>query len=162
MRSTLFSNYRSAFSMQSLWRIKLVGLGRDALMNGTVRVRFVDGTEKTYVAGTPLLTIAMERQEYYQTSIMAARVNNSLSDLQSRQETDAAVDFFDLCSNQGAKVYERSLTFVLIIAAERLQPGKDIIVEHSMGGGVYFEWILDRAVTEVDIRLLEQEMENII
>lgn len=132
------------------------------MVNGKIRIRFADRTEKDYDSGTTLLTMAIERMDSHYTAIVAARVNNSLADLQARQETDAEVVFVDLCSNQGSKVYERSLTFVLIIAAERLQPGKDVVVEHSLGSGVYFEWILDRPVTEGDILLLEQEMENII
>jgi uridine kinase len=93
---------------------------------------------------------------------VAARVNNALTDLQSRLNTDAEVSFFDLRSGQGVKVYERSLTFVLIIAAQRLFPGKDIVVEHSLGNGVYFEWLLGRPVTETDVELLQQAMSEII
>lgn len=131
-------------------------------MNGLIRVRFPDGSEQEYASGTPLLKIAADRQPFHASPIVAANVNNALSDLQSRQETDAEIDFFDLSTGKGVKVYERSLTFVLIIAAERLFPGKDVVVEHSFGSGVYFEWLLDREVTEPDIRALEQEMERIV
>ena len=119
-------------------------------MNGLIRVRFPDGSEQEYASGTPLLKIAADRQAFHASPIVAANVNNALSDLQSRQETDAEIDFFDLSTGKGVKVYERSLTFVLIIAAERLFPGKDVVVEHSFGSGVYFEWLLDREVTEAD------------
>ena len=108
------------------------------------------------------MEIAADRQSCHASPIVAASVNNALTDLQSRQETEAEIDFFDLSTGKGVKVYERSLTFVLIIAAERLFPGKDVVVEHSFGSGVYFEWLLDREVTEADIRALEQEMERIV
>ena len=130
--------------------------------NGTIRVQFADGSEQTYETGTQLRNIAEARQPLHTSLIVAASVNNALTDLQSRLETDAEVDFFDLSSVRGVKVYERSLTFVLLVAAERLFPGKDIVVEHSFGSGVYFEWQLDRVLTELDIQLLEQEMERVI
>ena len=130
--------------------------------NGTIRVQFADGSEQTYETGTQLRNIAEARQPLHTSLIVAASVNNTLTDLQSRLETDAEVDFFDLSSVRGVKVYERSLTFVLLVAAERLFPGKDIVVEHSFGSGVYFEWQLDRVLTELDIQLLEQEMERVI
>ena len=134
----------------------------DVLVNGSIRVRFSDGSEQQYAAGTTLMEIAADRQSCHASPIVAASVNNALTDLQSRQETEAEIDFFDLSTGKGVKVYERSQTFVLIIAAERLFPGKDIVVEHSFGSGVYFEWLLDREVTEADIRALEQEMERIV
>ncbi len=132
------------------------------MVNGTIRVQFTDGSEQTYASGTPLRNIAEVRQSKHASHIVAASVNNALTDLQSRLEADAEVDFFDLSTGRGVKVYERSLTFVLLLAAERLFPGKDIVVEHSFGSGVYFEWQLDQPVTETDIQLLEQEMEHII
>ena len=131
-------------------------------MSGKIQVRFADGSETAYATGTQLLTIAMERQSLYPSTIVAARVNNALADLQVKQQTDAEIDFFDLSSGQGVKVYERSLTFVLIIAAHRLFPGKDIVVEHSLGNGVYFEWLLGRSVTAADVKLLQQKMSEII
>ncbi len=84
-------------------------------MNGEIRVRFADGSTKTYAVGTTLLAMARERQTHFRSRIVAARVNNALTDLQASQHTDAEVDFFDLTSGQGIKVYERSLTFVLIV-----------------------------------------------
>ena len=92
-------------------------------MNGEIKVHFSDGTEKMYGRGTLLLTMAKERQSLYPARIVAARVNNALTDLQVGQTADTSVDFFDLQSGQGLKVYERSLTFVLIVAAQRLYPG---------------------------------------
>ena len=91
-------------------------------MNGEIKIQFGDGTENLYGRGTLLLTMARERQPLYPARIVAARVNNALTDLQVGQKTDAAVEFFDLKSGQGMKVYERSLTFVLIVAAQRLYP----------------------------------------
>ncbi len=131
-------------------------------MNGEIKVHFSDGTEKMYGRGTLLLTMAKERQSLYPARIVAARVNNALTDLQVGQTADTSVDFFDLQSGQGLKVYERSLTFVLIVAAQRLYPGKEVVVEHSLGNGVYFEWLLGRPVTEADVALLAQAMSVII
>jgi len=131
-------------------------------MNGEIRIRFTNESVGSYPVGTTLLTMARERQSQYSSTIVATRVNNALTDLQVRQNNDAEVGFFDLGSGQGVKVYERSLTFVLIVAARRLFPGKDVVVEHSLGNGVYFEWLLGRPVSEADVALLQQEMSAII
>jgi len=131
-------------------------------MNGEIRIRFASGEESKYPRGTSLLAMAREHQKEYQAPIVAARVNNALADLQVNQQTDATVEFFDLYSGQGVKVYERSLSFVLIVAAQRLFSGKEVIIEHSLGNGVYFEWLLDRPVSETDVAALRREMSLIV
>lgn len=132
-------------------------------MDGNIRIRFSGETETAeFAAGTPLLEIAAARQARYAAPIVAARVNNILTDLQVKQNTDATVDFFDLRTGQGVKVYERSLTFVLIIAAQRLHPGKQVLAEHSMDNGVYFEWRLGRPLEGKDVSALQQAMGEVI
>ena len=54
-------------------------------MNGEIKIQFGDGTENLYGRGTLLLTMARERQPLYPARIVAARVNNALTDLQVGQ-----------------------------------------------------------------------------
>ena len=131
-------------------------------MNDTITIRFTDGTERVFPKGTSLLTIAAERQKKYATSIVVARVNNMLTNIQERLEVDAEVDFFDLTTGYGVKVYERSLSFVLIVAAHRLFPGKKIVIEHSLGDGVYCELLQGHPLTAADVKALENEMQEIV
>jgi uridine kinase len=131
-------------------------------MSEFITVRFSDGNECKYDRGTTLLEISRQRQLKYKSTIVAARVNNVLTDLQEKLEVSAEVDFFDLCTDQGVKTHERSLTFVLIMAADRLFPGKRVIVEHSLGDGVYCELALGRPTTVDDVAELSQEMNRFI
>lgn len=131
-------------------------------MSDSVKVVYADGSQAYFGKGIPLLTIAERRRALYRSSIVAARVNNVLTHIQECLEVDARVDFFDLHTGHGIKVYERSLSFVMIVAAHRVFPGKRIVVEHSLGDGLYCELLLGRALTEVDVDALQQAMTEVV
>lgn len=131
-------------------------------MTDTIKISFADGKAGCYPKGVLLMELAEKHQDRYDTPIVAARVNNVLTHIQECLEVEAKVDFFDLRTGQGSKVYERSLSFVMIVAAHRLFPGKQVVVEHSLGDGIYCELLLDRALTATDVAALEQAMHKVV
>jgi uridine kinase len=62
---------------------------------------------------------------------------------------------------EGRRIYERSLRFVLLIAAKRIFPDYKLRIEHSLGQGVYIE-MEGLRLGESDIDTLEGEMQDII
>ncbi len=131
-------------------------------MSKMINVQFKNGETKQYPNGVSLLQVSAERQARYETPIVAAKVNNDIKDLQFKLETDCLVEFFDLKTDLGNKVYQRSLTFVLIIAAKTLFPKGEVTVEHSLSKGLYCELHIGRKITQDDISRLEAEMRNVI
>lgn len=131
-------------------------------MNKRITVSFANGESREYDKGTVLLQIAKEVQELYSTPIVAAKVNNAIKDLQSTLDTDCKIEFFDLSTDLGNKVYQRSLTFVMLTAARELFPQGQVTVEHSLSKGLYCEWYIGRAVTVKDVAALQEKMRSII
>ncbi len=64
-------------------------------------------------------------------------------------------------NEEGRRIYERSLRFVLLLAARRALPGFDIRIEHSVGYGIYMR-ILGRDADEETTQKLEREMKRIV
>ncbi|WP_416338595.1 nucleoside kinase [Methylomusa anaerophila] len=95
---------------------------------------------------------------------MAAIMNNDIKDLQSTVEMDSRLDFLDLCTETGMKVYQRSLTFLLIVAAQELFPASEVevTVEHSLSNGLYCELHHGRDITPADVKNLAGRMREII
>jgi uridine kinase len=62
---------------------------------------------------------------------------------------------------EGKRIYERSLRFVLLIAARELFPDYKLSIEHSLGPGVYIE-MEDLRLTPSDVAALEGMMRDII
>ncbi len=134
-----------------------------AVMGEIISVRFSNGQTCQYPKGVTVLAMSQEEAGKRISPIVAAIVNNELWDLQIPVEKDSVVEFLDLHSDEGIKVYQRSLTFVLVTAAAELFPDSEITVEHSLSKGLYCE--LHRGQQEgsaQDIAALEQRMEQIV
>lgn len=64
-------------------------------------------------------------------------------------------------NEEGRRIYERSLRFVLLLAVHRVLPGLHVRIEHSIGYGVYMR-LVERDLTDGDIAALQAEMEKIV
>ncbi|HMM21913.1 MAG TPA: nucleoside kinase [Selenomonadales bacterium] len=131
-------------------------------MSQKVTVRFSDQESRVYDAGTTLLAVGRDVAERYDTAIVAAKVNNDVKDLQAEIKEDCHVDFLDMTGEEGMRVYQRSLAFVMITAARALFPQGEVTVEHSLSKGLYCELHLGRELTEADVRQLEAKMRELI
>ena len=62
---------------------------------------------------------------------------------------------------EGRRIYERSLRFILLLAVHRCYPNARVRIEHSIGFGLYFE-LLGKRVTQSDALLIEDTMREIV
>ena len=79
--------------------------------------------------------------------------------------TDIVTRDGELCpltlrDEEGRRIYERSLRFVLLLAFRRLMPGQRVRIEYSVGGGVYLH-TPGRELTAADVAAIETEMRAI-
>jgi uridine kinase len=117
---------------------------------------------KIYPETMQLKEISKEFQQFYEAPIVAAKVDNILKTLQSPIGEYQSLVFVDMTSDDGIKVYRRSVMFLLIIAIHELFESVDLIVEHSINKGLYCEVQGDHFLDECDIKKIEQRMRKII
>ena len=122
----------------------------------------VHGEHYEYPAGSTLLQISKAFSASYSTPIVAATINNDVKDIYTPVTEDCAVGFFDVSSEHGYKVFQRSLLFVMIMAARELFPNGQVISQHSLSKGLYCELNLEYPLTEQDVKALESRMREII
>jgi uridine kinase len=131
-------------------------------MGDYVTVKFADGDNRQYPAGTTLLAVSREFADRHATEIVAAKVNNDIKDLQTELSGDCTVEFIDIASDNGIRVYLRSLSFVMVTATRDLFPDGEVTVEHSLSKGLYCELNLGREITAEDVAGLEKRMTELI
>lgn len=131
-------------------------------MRETVTVHMANTMVRQYKYGTSLLDIAREWQAAYKTPIVAAKVNNEIKGLQFTPEQDCHLEFIEMASDPGIKVYQRSLTFVMVAAVSEIFPAGEVTVEHSLSKGLYCELHLGREATEADIEQIKQNMRRMV
>ncbi len=130
----------------------------------TVQARLADGRVFEAPIGTPLSQIIRVASGGRPCPVMAAIVGGLLCELTTRLEFDADVIPLDTASTDGARVYRRSLSFVMLVAAAEVFPEAEIFIEHSATtiGGYYCEVRGHPPFTQADLDVIERRMREIV
>ena len=94
--------------------------------------------------------------------ILAARVNNRYKELSYRIYKPVTVEFFDVRHFEGYRVYQRTLSFVMQMAAYELFPERKLRIRHTLGNGFYAEFDGNEVLKAEDVVLLKLRMEDIV
>jgi uridine kinase len=128
----------------------------------TVDVILPDNRVIVTTGNRTLLAISKEVAQHYPATIVAAVINEKVKDLENFVDTPSVVKFLDLTTMEGARIYQRSLTFLLIYATHILFPEAKIKVEHSLGKGLYCEIKKTPELTAADVSALEKKMWELV
>jgi uridine kinase len=94
-------------------------------------------TEKAYPFGTTLSDIITDQEINIGNPILGAMVNHSLKELDYMIYKPKTIRFIDYTHPDGKRMYMRSLSFVLFMAARELYPEANLKIEHSYSEGFY-------------------------
>jgi uridine kinase len=89
-----------------------------------------------------LIELAGKAQENQEHSIILAKVDGRLSELNGREITDQRVEFITTASGIGNDTYKRSVLFMMLYAIHKLRPemkSNNVVVEYSLSKGLYCE-----------------------
>lgn len=93
---------------------------------------------------------------------VSARVNNKVQGLNYRFYNSKDVEFLDMHSPSGRRVYTRTLFFVLAKAVEDLYASASLRIEASVSNGYYCELEIGREVLNADVADIKSRMQQII
>ena len=116
-----------------------------------------------YPLGTSLIEIYQDLNIDLKYPVMAARVNYKVEDLNFLVYKPKDIDFIDLGSPSGMRVYVRSLSMVMAKAVSELFPQAMLRIEHPITKGYYckLDNLQQPLSTEV-ISLIRERMSLII
>lgn len=112
--------------------------------------------------GTTILDVYNKIKPEMPHRPLCALVNNRVEGLKFRLFGSKQIEFLDITSSQGRKVYTRSLCFVLWKAVEELFPGTTLRFEAPASKGYYHTLDLGRELTLEDVQALKRRMREII
>ena len=93
--------------------------------------------------------------------VLAAMAGGRALDLSEPLPSDGPVSPLTLADEEGQRIYERSLRFVLLMALKSLCPGRRVRIEHSIPGGVLVR-LPGFSVTEDFLARLKGEMQRLV
>lgn len=112
--------------------------------------------------GTRAETLVKNIRKPDQARVVAFRFNNTIKELSYPLTSDMAIEWIDITDIDGVRIYQRSLSFVLIRTAMELFEGIKVTVEHSLNKGLYFEFKYHRLLEDADIEAIKTGMRAII
>ena len=132
-------------------------------MRDTVTLRLVNsGITMDVAIGTSLLEVLGSVDFARPYPILVARVNNSYKELGYRIYKPVTVEYLDVRSFEGYRVYERTLSFVMQMAAVELFAERKLRIRHSLGSGFYAEFENGVVPTAEELALLKERMMQIV
>ena len=103
-------------------------------------------------------------QNEYDSPIVAALLDNSLHDLQTPVGAARTLEFVELNSDEGYKVYARTVQFLLIAAAREAYPDAETTVHFMVNRGLYItvDFPDGEKLTADKVRAIEGKMREIV
>lgn len=95
-------------------------------------------------------------------SILGACVNNKVQNLNYRIYSPKTIEFLDIYSTMGRRIYALSLMFVLYKAVKETFPQHELIIKHSMSDGYYFEMEPLQEDSQQVAKRIEKRMREIV
>ena len=93
--------------------------------------------------------------------VLAVRQEGRVLELPDAVTRPGELHPLTLRDEEGRRIYERSLRFVLLLALRHVLPGQRVRIEYSVGGGVYLH-TPGHALTEADCIAVRDEMRRIV
>lgn len=104
----------------------------------------------------------MEESSKKERSIVAALVNNEMKNMEYMVKEGDVIEWVHKDSHDGYRISSRTITLIFLLAAKRVIPHRNIIVEHSIGNGLYLETKDGEALRHEELYEIEVEMKKII
>ncbi len=132
-------------------------------MKQTIKVTLKNGKHLSYEKPVTLYQVAEAVKDDYAYPIMLAKTPTGFKELcQVVKEDLHDLEFIDLSQKDGMRVYQRSATFLLIVAAKRLKPDCNIYVNHHITGGYFCEFQEPSTHKDTFIAEIEAEMKKMV
>lgn len=123
-----------------------------------MQVRVKGYGNMSFESGDTYEVVSKQIQNPNQPLIVAAKCGNQLRELNHEMMPDCDVEFVDLKHSDGEKIYQRSLSFLMIRAAIACFEGIKVRIEHSLSKGLYCEFDYHRRLTHEDYQIILEKM----
>ncbi len=129
----------------------------------TVEIHLPDGRVLQGPRNLPVAEFLKALPDWENPLIVGAIVNHELRELTYPISMDSKVTPLNIASADGARIYRRSLTFLLEAAFVDLFPTGALNVDHSVSSGGYYCQVSGRpALTYQEISQLENHMRDLV
>ncbi len=128
----------------------------------TFQVQTEDGRTGVFLKNTTGGEILEYFRPPHWEEVVLVKVNHRLQSLHEPIEEPCSIQWIYLESPEGIKAYQFTLCIVLVRAVEELFPHERLVIDHSLGKGIFCELKSGRSISRRMIRRIKNQMWEII
>jgi uridine kinase len=131
--------------------------------NPNVEVHLPNGKTLTGPRGTQVGEFLAQIKDSFTAPIVAAIINNEIHELTYPIKSESTCTPITMDSADGARIYRRSVIFLLEIAFSQIFPDGYLNIDHSVSsGGFYCEVKGRSALSQAELDTLEKQMRKLV
>ncbi|MFI3317720.1 MAG: threonine--tRNA ligase [Rikenellaceae bacterium] len=123
-----------------------------------IKVTFPDGSIREFEQGTTPLQVAESISPRLAADILAASINNVVSDIRQPITEDAQIKLFKWDDAEGKHAFWHTSAHILAEALQELYPGIKFGIGPAIESGFYYDVDSPRPITEGDLVVIENKM----
>ena len=131
--------------------------------NHNVEIHLSDGRVLSGPRGAQVGEFLESVRDDFSAPIVAAILNNEIHELTYPIESEARCTPVTMDSADGARIYRRSLVFLLEMAFADLFPSGKLTIDHSLSSGGFYCQVTGRdALLQIELDLLKAHMQKLV
>ena len=128
-----------------------------------VKVELKDGSKLEVELGMSILDIAKKISEGLARNAMAGKVDGEVKDLRYPIEKDCKLEILTFDDDDGKKAYWHTTAHIMAQAVKRLYgESVKLTIGPSIENGFYYDFDVEKPISENDFEKIEEEMKKII
>lgn len=124
--------------------------------------RLPNGQLRQVEEGSSLLALARSLQSSFASPVVEGIFNNEAVDLQKPLYGDGTIGFIEVNTEEGMRVYTRTLLFMLLVSTQRLRPDVELEVRNTLGSALYCADHSSQKLSSEDIKAIETSMKQMV
>ena len=119
----------------------------------------IDGRSAAFPPGV-ILKQAVDQLAEHPAQVLGCMTGGVVYELNDTINRSTEFRTLTYADDEGRRIYERSLRFVMLMSAKKVWPDHRVRIEHSLGSGLYVT-VTGHTVTADELRQLDREMHRI-
>jgi uridine kinase len=127
-----------------------------------IKITCFNNQKSDVAAGTTIGELSRTLCRNHPYPVLGAAINNEVRGLYETVEEDCRIEFLDGMTEDGRKIYRKSLCVVMTRAFNELFPEGEVLIHHSLSSGYFCKPVISRPFTKKDMRAMKGRMDEIV
>lgn len=127
-----------------------------------IKVTLKDGSIKEYSESISIKAVAESISAAFARVALVGEVDGVVKDLSYKIESDCKLKIYTFEEEGGKKAYRHTVSHIMAQAVKRLYSHVKLAIGPSTENGFYYDFDVDKAFSQEDLKTIEKEMEKII